>query len=54
MEKNKCERCNHVWVGRIEKEKINSCPKCKSRLWNTKRKIVTGDGMNESNGNPKN
>jgi Zn-finger nucleic acid-binding protein len=52
MEKNKCERCSHIWIGRIEKEKINSCPKCKSRLWNTKRKIEVD--LNESNGNFKN
>lgn len=36
----KCERCGHLWVGRIgRKEKPVVCPKCKSPYWNIPRKM---------------
>lgn len=33
----KCERCDHVWVPRDEKEP-KVCPKCKSPYWNSPKK----------------
>lgn len=33
----KCERCEFVWYPRITVNgdiNINTCPKCKSKLWN--------------------
>ncbi len=36
-EKNKtpytCKKCGHVWVPRSRK--VNKCPKCKTKYWNT-------------------
>lgn len=31
MKKNKCQKCNHEWIGRVENPK--ECPECKSRDW---------------------
>jgi len=36
MKKEKCLRCNHEFVKRIDKPIV--CPKCKSPYWNRKRK----------------
>jgi predicted Zn-ribbon and HTH transcriptional regulator len=33
----KCERCDYIWFPRINSigdMNINTCPKCKSKLWN--------------------
>lgn len=27
----KCKRCGHIWLKRVEKPK--QCPKCTSRIW---------------------
>jgi len=32
MEKNKCLRCGHEWISRIE-TRAKSCPACKSFRW---------------------
>ena len=34
MKNNKCLKCNHEWVARVEK--VKQCPKCKSYDWNKK------------------
>ena len=34
MEKNKCKKCKHEWIGRVENPK--ECPECKRRDWNKK------------------
>jgi predicted Zn-ribbon and HTH transcriptional regulator len=38
-----CERCNFKWFPRIQEDgtmKLKICPKCKSPLWNVKRKSL--------------
>jgi predicted Zn-ribbon and HTH transcriptional regulator len=32
MEKNKCKRCSHDWISRIDSPL--QCPRCKSYYWN--------------------
>ncbi|MEK6909341.1 MAG: hypothetical protein AABX23_04795 [Nanoarchaeota archaeon] len=32
-----CQRCNHIWIPRIEP--VKECPKCKSRIWNKPKSI---------------
>lgn len=34
----KCERCEHEWIPRNNKEEPLVCPKCKSPYWNKPRK----------------
>lgn len=37
----RCERCEHIWVAREEREKDDLpviCPKCKSPYWNKPKK----------------
>jgi len=31
-----CKQCDHQWVARTEY--VQMCPRCKSYLWNTKKK----------------
>ena len=33
MEKNKCLRCGHTWIPRMEELPV-ACPRCKSPYWN--------------------
>ena len=37
MKKEKCLRCGHQFVKRINKPKV--CPKCHSPYWNKARKV---------------
>ena len=39
----KCERCEHVWLGRDMSQPPKVCPKCKSPYWDRpRRKESTG------------
>jgi len=39
--KNKCKRCEHIWIQRNQNKKSNCCPKCKRYDWD--------DDKNENN-----
>jgi len=37
MEKEKCLKCEHEWISRIDTPM--QCPKCKSYNWNKKKEV---------------
>ena len=47
MESNKCFKCGHSWVKRVEAPL--KCPKCQRLKWNVER--VTPEGDINGNGN---
>jgi|BarGraIncu01122A_1022018.scaffolds.fasta_scaffold286455_1 predicted nucleic acid-binding Zn-ribbon protein len=42
-----CERCGHTWQKRGDRDLPAACPKCKSPLWNEKKKQKTAEDKKE-------
>lgn len=36
----KCCRCGYEWIPRKKKGKPQTCPKCRTRYWDKKRKLL--------------
>jgi predicted Zn-ribbon and HTH transcriptional regulator len=43
----KCKQCNHTWTARTEYPRM--CPRCKSYIWNQKKKSTLTIGGIEAN-----